>query len=62
MAGVSRSNIEATISTLRKNIAQAEEWFGPDCYQVGRMREFLERSEMHLRELDKSRRSAPSAM
>lgn len=51
MAAVSRSSIEATIETLRKNIAQAEEWFGPDCYQVGRMREFLERSEMHLKEL-----------
>jgi len=59
---VTRASIEATISTLKQNITQAEGWFGSDCYQVGRMREFLAASEQHLVDLDrrKAKEHAPS--
>ena len=53
-----KSNIEATIRTLRKNIAQAAKWYGEDDHRVNRIREFLADSEQHLADLNRKGRSA----
>lgn len=36
-------NLEGTIATLRKNLAEAEGWFGPDSNQAGAIRRILQR-------------------
>jgi hypothetical protein len=52
--------IEGTIRTLKKNAAQAAEWYGEDDHRVARIREFQAESERHLAELKKEAR--PSAL
>lgn len=55
---VTKGQIEATCRTLRKNLAEAIEWYGEDSYQVGRLRALLADSEQHLRDHDNRRRTA----
>lgn len=58
MAAVPRHMIEATIRTLRKNLAEAIGWYGEDSYQVGRLRALLADSEQNLRDHDNRKRTA----
>ena len=53
MAGATRKQVEATVSTCRKNLAEAVEWFGPDSNQAAAIRRILVRSEANLRSMTK---------
>lgn len=50
---ITRRQVEGTIATLRKNLAQAISWYGEDSNQAGNIRRILGRSEDKLRTLTK---------